>query len=504
MNLFNLIDGHATREPERTAIRLVDGVISYADLCRASRQAGERLQELGVGPGDRVVLAAPSVPEFVFVYFGIQALGATVIPVNVVATEAEIAYVLQDSGPAAVVAWQGVAPGTEAAAKAAGVPLWSLGSWSAEQASAAAPALEPVDRTDDDVAAILYTSGTTGLPKGVMLTIANVRSAGEICAELSRGGPDERVGTALPLFHVFGQSSVMMMTFTLGGSLSLLPRFEPAAMLELIARDGLTIVCGVPTMWNAMVNTESDHTAEDFAALRIAVSGGAVLPPAIARAFESRFGCSLLDGYGLTESTSIATFSELDRPRQEGFTGPAAPRISVRVVDEHDVPVPVGEVGEVQVQSPTVMSGYLNQPEATAEAFTQDGWLRTGDLGQINDDGDLRIVDRRKDLIVRGGFNVYPAEVEAVLYQHPDVLEAAVLGYPDAHLGERVAAVVTPRPGAEPSADDLRAFVAERLSYYKVPSQVAFVAGLPRGGTGKILKRDIRVEDLLDQHRVSH
>lgn len=495
-NVFDVIARHRDRDAARTAIRHPAGDFSYGELCHEALRAADRLRDLGVRRDDRVLLAAPSVPEFVLVYFAIQALGAVVIPVNPVAVADEVTHIIADAAPRVLVHWQDVAPGACAAAEAAGIATWRLGPW---ERSSAAPEAVPVPREPSEVAAILYTSGTTGRPKGVMLTIGNVRAAGEICAALSEGDEQERIGTALPLFHIFGQSSVMMLAFTLGGSLSLLPAFDPTAMLDMIVRDRLTIVCGVPAMWNAMIQVPTAYTAADFESLRIAVSGGSPLPSAIAQAFEERFGARLLDGYGLTESTSIATFSRLDRTRAEGFTGPAAPRIEVRVVDASGRPLPTGETGEVLVKSPTVMLGYLNKPEATSEVLSPDGWLRTGDLGLFNADGDLRIVDRSKDLIIRSGYNVYPAEVESIFYQHPAVLEAAVIGYPDGRLGERVAAVIAlKRQEQAPSAAELRAWAEERLSYYKVPSVVYFVDSLPKSSTGKILKRNIVLSELAD------
>lgn len=499
-NVFDVIERQRTSAPDRIAIRSAAKDYTYAELCRKALHAADRLTELGVQRSGRVVLAAPSVPEFVMTYFGIQALGATIIPVNPLSSAAEVEFILKDSEPQAVVHWMDSAPGVVQAATDMGLPMWNLGP--AEEVKDN-PKAGPVERQADEHAAILYTSGTTGQPKGVVLSIANVMAAGEICAELSEGDANERIATALPLFHVFGQSSVMMMALTLGGSLTLLPRFEPKAMLDTIKDEKISIVCGVPTMWNAMVHTDGDYRPEDFQALRIAVSGGSPLAPAIAETFQKRFGCVLLDGYGLTESTSIATFSRLDRPRPEGFTGPAAPRIQVKVFDGESDELEPGDVGEVLIKSPTVMLEYLNQKEATAEAFTSDGWLRTGDLGLFNDQGDLRIVDRSKELIIQGGYNVYPAEVEAVLMGHSEVLEVAVLGKADTGLGERGHAVVVRAPQSQVTAQELSAWLSERLIYYKVPTYFTFVDSLPKGNTGKILKRKINVEDL-NLERVRH
>ena len=345
------------------------------------------------------------------------------------------------------------------------------------------PPATVVDRDAADTTAILYTSGTTGRPKGAQLTVGNLLSAGEIGAESSRGNPSDRTGTGLPLFHIFGQGSVMMATFTGGGSLSLLARFDPAAMLDLVRRDKLTIMAGVPTMWNAMLHAAADVDSSDFEQLRIAISGGASLPGEVARAFEARFNCTILEGYGLTETSAFGTFNSIDRVAKIGYTGRAVPRTEVEVRDHDGNVCQAGTVGEVFIKGPTVMKGYWKRPADTAAVLSDDGWFRTGDLGETDADGDLRIVDRVKDLIIRGGYNVYPGEVEEVLYQHPDIIEAAVIGIPDDYYGEEVAAVVAVRPGSDLEADDVTSWARERLSAYKIPRVVQFIDALPKGST---------------------
>lgn len=367
------------------------------------------------------------------------------------------------------------------------MPSWTL----SPGASADAAPVGVVDRHRDETAAILYTSGTTGRPKGAQLTVGNLLSAGEIGAECSRASSADRTGTGLPLFHVFGQASVMMATLTVGGSMSLLARFDPASMLDMLRRDRLTIMAGVPTMWNALLHAAGDANPADFAGLRVAVSGGASLPGEIARAFEARFGCTILEGYGLTETTAFGTFNDIDRGGKTGYTGRAVPRTRVQVRDDEGQECPPGTVGEVHIKGPTVMRGYWNRPVDTAAALSSDGWFRTGDLGETDTDGDLRIVDRIKDLIIRGGYNVYPGEVEEVLYEHPDIVEAAVIGVPDEHYGEEVAALIAARPGSGLGAGEVSTWARERLSAYKIPRIVRFVDALPKGPTGKILKRSI-------------
>ncbi|MGV9863965.1 AMP-binding protein [Rhodococcus koreensis] len=487
-NVLDPVSRHADATPDNIALRGADSTLTYGQLRAASTRYAGALTEAGLSPGDRILLAAPSVPEFVVAYLGIQAAGCVVVPVNTMSTRPETEYVLTDAGAALAIVWHELGPAIADAAAALHIPVWTL------TPDSASPDTEPAavaERDRDDTAAILYTSGTTGRPKGAELTVGNLLSGGEIGAECSRGSSEDRTGTGLPLFHVFGQASVMMATFTGGGSLTLLARFDPAAMLALLRRDRLTIMAGVPTMWNAMLHAADGADSQDFTQLRIAISGGASLPGEVAREFESRFGCTILEGYGLTETTAFGTFNDIDRGGKIGYTGRAVPRLAVEVRDHDGLACPPGTVGEVFVKGATVMKGYWNRPSDTAAVLDLDGWLRTGDLGEIDADGDLRIVDRVKDLIIRGGYNVYPSEVEEVLYTHPDIVEAAVVGVPDDHYGEEVAAVVATVPGSGLDGAQLTGWARERLSAYKIPRIVAIVDSLPKGSTGKILKRSI-------------
>ena len=352
------------------------------------------------------------------------------------------------------------------------------------------------DRAPDDVAVILFTSGTTGRPKGAELTVSNLLAAGDISARLSESTSEDRVGTGLPLFHVFGQSAVLMSALTAGATVSLLARFSADAMLDMLRRDRLTIMCGVPTMWNAMLHSAGAVAAADFAQLRLAVSGGASLPAEVARIFQEKFGCTLLEGYGLTETTAIATFSGATAP--PGTVGRAVFDTEVQIRDLAGKPVDPNTAGEVYIKGPTVMRRYHNRPDATTEVLSADGWLRTGDIAEMDAEGNLRIVDRAKDLIIRGGYNVYPSEVEAVLYEHPDIVEAAVVGIPHEHYGEEVAAVVVVSPGSRRDGPAITAWSRERLSAYKIPRVVQFVDELPKGSTGKIIKRAIDREPLVE------
>ncbi|WP_280184253.1 class I adenylate-forming enzyme family protein [Nocardia cyriacigeorgica] len=491
-NVFDPVRAHAETAPDTVALRCERGEWTYRQLHRHAVRYGGALVAAGLRPGDRVLLAAPSVPEFVVAYMGIQAAGCVVVPVNTMSTRTEVEYFLTDADCALAIAWHELGPAVAEAADHTRTPFGSLPAG----AQVAAEPTECVDRERADTAAILYTSGTTGRPKGAQLTVGNLLAGGEIGAACSRGTATDRTGTGLPLFHVFGQAAVMMSCFTVGGSLSLLARFDAVAMLEMLRRDRLTIMAGVPTMWNAMLRAADTAGPADFDQLRVAISGGASLPGEVAREFQKTFGCTILEGYGLTETTAFGTFNDLDRGAKIGYTGRAVDRTRVEVRDHDGAPCPPGEVGEVFVRGETVMKGYWRRPEATADVLSPDGWFRTGDLGEYDADGDLRIVDRVKDLIIRGGYNVYPGEVEEVLYEHPEIVEAAVIGVPDDHYGEEVAAVIVIAPDSALDADGVSRWSRERLSAYKIPRIIRFTDALPKGATGKILKRAIDREAL--------
>lgn len=493
-NVLDPVLRHAVATPEAIAIRDSRGNWTYANLLAAARSFASLIRRHGVAPGDRVLLVAPSVPEFIVAYLGIQAAGAVVVPMNTMSTRAEIGYVVGDSGAALVVAWHQLGPAAADAAALKRVQLVTLGEWHPASTNGGAeddPTGEIAEREVHDTAAILYTSGTTGSPKGAELTVGNILDAGVISVEVRRSSPSDRFGTGLPLFHIYGQISVMMAALTAGASISLLSPFNASRLLELIRDHGITVVAGVPTMWNAALRAADGFGPADFSTVKIAISGGASLPAEISRAFEERFGCALLEGYGLTETASLATFADIDRERKIGWSGTAVPRTEIQLRTPEGEIVPPGQVGEIWVRGPAVMRGYWQRPDATAEVL-RDGWFRTGDLAQRDDSGDIRIVDRLKDVIIRGGYNVYPGEVEAVLYTHPDIVEAAVVGVPDAYYGEEVAAMIVVRSSSKLEPSHVTAWARERMSAYKVPRIVEFADELPKGSTGKILKRSIR------------
>jgi long-chain acyl-CoA synthetase len=346
------------------------------------------------------------------------------------------------------------------------------------------------ERQDDDTAVILYTSGTTGQPKGAELTHANLaRNTEVVRTDLLRLTAEDVVFGGLPLFHSFGQTCTLNAAVASGACLTLLPRFDPGRALQILAGHRATVFAAVPTMYAALLS-HPDRAAYDVSALRVCMSGGAAMPVEVLRAFEEAFGALVLEGYGLSETSPVASFNHPDRQRKPGSIGTPIRGVEMRVVDEQGAEVPQGEVGEIAIRGHNVMKGYWRRPEETARAIP-DGWFRTGDIGRVDEDGYFAIVDRKKDLIIRGGYNVYPREIEEVLYEHQAVAEAAVIGLPHPELGEEVGAAVALKPGASVTAEALRDHVKSQVAAYKYPRRVWIVEALPKTATGKILKREI-------------
>jgi long-chain acyl-CoA synthetase len=480
---------HAENSPERLALRGPDSRWTYRELRDRAAAFGGSLVAAGIRPGDRVLLVAPTVPEFVAAYFGAHAAGAAVVTGSPLATAPELAHLIADSTCALVLAWHEAGPSVTRAAGT--VPVRTLHHGLAD--ITARPLARPHPAGADDTAVILYTSGTTGRPKGAELTHGNLIACAEIFTRVLAVRADDVFGTALPMFHIFGQAVVVGTALRAGIGVSLSPSFDPTTALETIRAHRVSVFFGVPTMYNALLH--SPHEA-DVSSLRLAASGGASLPAEVLRACHERFGCVILEGYGMTETTGAITFNGLDRVRKPGAVGVPLPGVDVRLVRPDGSDVDTDEVGEVLVSGPVVMKGYWNRPEETARTMT-GGWLRTGDLGVRDADGDIRIVDRTKDLIIRGGHNVYPREVEEVFYGHPDIVEVAVIGVPDEHYGQEVGAVIATRPGVALDPAELRAWAKRWLSGYKVPRLFRFVDALPKGPTGKVHKRAITMDGFL-------
>jgi len=475
----------------RVAVRVDNAAMTYRALSEASARVAGLLRKQGVGPGDRVGIMMPNVSEVPVVYYGILRAGGVVVPMNPLLKGREVAYYLGDSGAGPVFAWHAFAEEARAGAQQAGAELIVVDEVGFPDLLASVlPDDVVADRDSTDTAVILYTSGTTGQPKGAELTHGNLISNTEVArTDIVRARPEDVIFGGLPLFHVFGQTVALNVAVAAGACLTLLPRFDPAHALRIIAGHRVTVFEGVPTMYVALLH-QPDRADYDVSTLRMCISGGAALPVEVLRGFEEAFGSAVLEGYGLSETSPVASFNHPGRERKPGSIGTPIRDVEMRVVDNADHEVPKGEVGEIVIRGPNVMKGYWNRPDATAEAI-RDGWFHSGDLARVDEDGYFRIVDRKKDMIIRGGYNVYPREIEEILYEHPAVAEAAVIGLPHPALGEEVGAAVALKPGAAVSAEELRDYVKGQVAAYKYPRHVWMVDVLPKGPTGKIQKRDI-------------
>jgi long-chain acyl-CoA synthetase len=497
-NLVSVLDRVAAEQAGHPAVRMDDLVLDYSELREAAGRVTSLLSSAGVAPGDRVGIMLPNVPAFPIAFYGALAAGAVVVPMNPLLKSREVAYYLGDSGAKVLFAWY-LSAG-EAAKGAADTGARVLTVDDPDMGSLLAglfPVHTRAERDDDDDAVVLYTSGTTGQPKGAQLTHANLSRNAALTAEtLINAGPDDVVMGCLPLFHVFGLTCGLNATIAGGGTLTLLPRFDPGQALGIIARDRVTVFEGVPTMYAAMLHHPGSADA-DTSSLRTCISGGAAMPVEVLHSFEKTFGCMILEGYGLSETSPVASFNHPDAERKPGSIGTPVVGVEMRVVGPDGAPLPAGEVGEIAIRGHNVMKGYWRKPEATAEAIP-DGWFRTGDLARVDEDGYFFIVDRKKELIIRGGYNVYPREIEEVLYEHPAVREAAVVGIAHDELGEEVGAAVALKPGATATPEELRAYVKDRVAAYKYPRHVWLVDELPKGPTGKILRREVRRPDQQD------
>ena len=507
VNLAHWVRDHAARTPDAVAVRQGDVDLTYARLDAASAAFAARLKDLGVQPGDRVALVAPNVVAFPVAYYAILRLGAVVVPMNPLLKPGEVAYTWTDCGARVAVVFALFAETAHQAAESTGTQVVVVGpdDLVAPAATEDPADVEVVERALGDTAVILYTSGTTGRPKGAELSFANLRSNTLACVEtLFLNTADDVLFGGLPLFHSFGQTCALNASVAGGSCLTLLPKFDPQQALDLVARDGVTIFLGVPTMYMALLAAagRDERAADKTRTVRLGVSGGSSLPVEVLRGVEETLGMRVLEGYGLSETSPVASFNHPDAPSKAGSVGTAIRGVElalgrppqeeetegsdvVELLDEADTDA----IGEILVRGDNVMLGYWANPEATAEAV-RGGWFHTGDLARRDADGYYFIVDRVKDLIIRNGFNVYPREVEEVLYAHPAVAEAAVVGVPDAVRGEEVGALVQLREGADVGADELRDYVAERIAAFKYPRIIRF-GPVPKGPTGKILKREI-------------
>lgn len=499
MTLVDLFANTVSRVPDRPAIVFRDRRLTYRELDRLAGAVSGLLREMGVGARGRVVLMSSNVPEFGAGYLGILMAGATVVPLNPLLKEEEVRYVLEDSGAVAMVGLEANLPLLRAAraGRERSCPILTLDGPAAGEASDLSllgavrdfVPLPVASGTAEDVAVCLYTSGTTGRPKGALLShrnlIANVQSFRTVLHVTE----DDVFLAALPLFHAYGATVLFLEPLSMGATIVMEPRFVPEAVLRAVVQNRVTLFAGVPSMYAVLA--ASARPAGDFSSLRLCISGGAPLPVEVAEAFEAKYGVPIYEGYGPTECAPVLTVNPPFGKRKLGSVGPPIPQVDLRVVDDHGNPLAPGAVGEIVARGPNVMQGYLNRPAETAEAL-RDGWYHTGDLGRVDEDGYYYIVDRKTDLILVGGLNVYPREVELVLSGHPAVAEAAVVGVPDPIRGEAPKAFVILRNGQQVTAQDLLQWCRQRLANYKVPRSIAVVADLPRTVTGKILKSKIQ------------
>jgi len=512
LNLSILLEDSARNVPERTAVICGDARLTYAEINARASQVANALREIGIKRGDKVALSCPNLPFFPIVYYGILKAGAAVVPLNVLFKPREIAYHLADSDAKAYFCFQGTPE----------LPMGEFGFEGFKQTDSCETfilmTVNPADESPfenaptlagfigkqpnlfeselteaDETAVILYTSGTTGQPKGAELTHLNMILNARLSDTMYPRRDHDTHLIALPLFHSFGQTVQMNAAFYNRATINLLPRFTPEAALSAMEKTDVTIFAGVPTMYWALLNyAEADRfdLAKIARNLRMCFAGGSPLPVEVLRGFEAKFNVSVLEGYGLSETSPIATFNKVETARA-GSVGFPVWGVETRVVDESGADVPTGELGEIVIRGHNIMKGYYKRPEATAAAI-KNGWFHSGDIGRIDADGVLYIADRVKDMILRGGYNVYPRELEEVLMTHEAVSLCAVIGVPCEENGEEIKAYIVKKPDANHTESEIIQWCEQNIASYKYPRFVEFRETLPLTATGKILKRELR------------
>ncbi|WP_010283484.1 fatty acid--CoA ligase family protein [Bacillus timonensis] len=511
MNLSTRLGETARNYSDKPAYIFQGNVSTYAELDGAVTKFANGLEKLGIKKGDHIALVLGNTPHFVIGFYGALRLGATVIPINPIYTSDEIGYILGNGDVRAVITLdllvplfekmnehlpkvehlvvcetpQGANSGVDVSQLSIYPKMKSFtGIVGSGDLSFVGPALD-----DDDVAVILYTSGTTGKPKGAMLTHKNLYSNARDVAEYLKISEQDRVITTLPMFHVFCLTVALNAPLMNGGTMLIVPKFSPMEIFKIAREHKATVFAGVPTMYNFLLQYPEGNP-EDLSTLRLCISGGAAMPVALLKGFEQKFNVLVSEGYGLSEASPVTCFNPLDRPRKPGSIGTSILNVKNKVVDENGDEVPVNQVGELIVRGPNVMKGYYKMPEES-DATLRNGWLYTGDLARMDEEGYFYIVDRKKDMIIVGGYNVYPREVEEVLYNHPDIVEAAVVGVPDPNLGEVVHCYVV-KKSASLTEENLLDYCREHLAKYKLPSKLEFIEELPKNTTGKILRRALK------------
>lgn len=501
MNVGELLTNSAAQYPDKTAIIFRDQPTTYAELNRRANQVANALIGLGVQKGDRVGLLIHNIPLYPEAYYGILKAGGIVVPMNVLYKAGEVAYIMRDSGAKALLTFAPFAPVAMAAAAEApelkhvivAAPVEVPGTLSWAKTFGDAPSTPPdVTVNENDLAVFSYTSGTTGRPKGAMLSHGNLLANCDQNSHVPQISlrSDDVVWLALPLFHIYGMNVGMNNTVVYGATMLIVERFEPVATLEGIQKHRVTVIYAAPPMFIAWAQVPSIRDI-DMSSVRFIASGAAALPVAIISLFQDLTGAPISEGYGLSESSPVLTTNAAGPYIKPGTVGPALPGVEIKIVDDNGNELPHGQMGELIARGDNIMVGYWNQPQATSETL-RDGWLYTGDLATEDDDGYFTIVDRKKDMIVVSGYNVYPREVEETLYHHPAVADAAVVQYPDPYQGESVLAFVVLKEGQEVSAQDLIDYTRSQIAVFKCPRRIEFVSELPKNNTGKVLRRELR------------
>lgn len=499
VNVSQLLEINLEHNGDREALVWGNSRVSYRELHDAVLRLGAGLKDLGIRSGDRVLLMLPNIPHFSIAYYAVLSIGAIVVPTNIMFKEREIAYQIEDSEAVAAICWEGFTQDMlQVREKTESLKHIIIlgdnlppGTASLTGLTADSRPLAKVEELDpEESAVILYTAGVTGHPKGAELSHGAMLHGIKVLTEILRFTNRERILAVVPFFHSFGSGVVMNAGLFGGATLALSPKFNPQEALSIMAKEKVTIFAGVPTMFQYLYNQENVDQF-DLSSLKYCLSGGSALSEELLNRFEEKFNTYILEGYGLSETCAAASFNNFKRERKPGSIGYPLDGVEMQIHDEDSEEVSIGEIGEIVIKSPTMMKGYRNRPQATEEAM-RGGWFHTGDIGRMDMDGYFYLVDRKTDMILKGGFKVFPREIEEVIAAHPQVKEVAVIGISDSIMGEEIKACVVPKEGTRINPKALIDYCRERMANYKCPAVLKFYRELPKGPTGRILKKELR------------
>jgi long-chain acyl-CoA synthetase len=496
MNVATNLEESASRFPKRSAVSEATFETSYDQLNEKANKVATALIGLGIKPGDFVGLCAPNSSDWLAFYFGVLKAGAVAVTLDRLLSPDEMTLLIGHSKPRMIFAAEDKLDALQKLRGKDGLEklICPGGDLELQQLmDSGSGSFKAIDRDPNDTAAVLYTGGTTGIPKGVMLTHENINTSAQNVAFSERSTEKDRALCFLPFNHVFGQMHIMNATILSSGCLELLPAFDLDKILEILSSGRVTKFFAVPTGYIRLLGVKG--LRKKLGNVRYCFSAAAIMAEETVKQWQEKSGLTIYEGYGLTESASAVTYNHYDH-HVIGSIGTPVPKVEVQIRDEEGQPVEQGKEGEICIRGPNIMKGYLDNPEATKAAFWEDGWFRSGDIGRIDENGYVYIVDRIKEMVITGGENVYPREVEEVLYTRPEIQECAVIGLPDKEWGERVAAYIVPQPGKTVNKDELKAFLKARLAPFKVPKEYNVVSDLPKSSTGKILKRELRKQVL--------